>query len=75
MVGQDRNGNKYFVYFDEEGYETKRECEYINVFNVNHSNQMDPAWEDWLRKKRLTAYTLEEMKDIYKHTDSLRQKG
>ncbi|KAL4452887.1 hypothetical protein ABPG74_002452 [Tetrahymena malaccensis] len=75
LVGTDRNGNKYYQYFDEQGYESKRECEYLNVFDQNHGNRIDPAWEDWLRKKRLDPFTQEEMEKIYRYTDNLRKKG
>ena len=75
LVGEDRNGNKYFAYFDSEGYETKRECEYVVMFTNQHQQIIDPAWEEWLRRKRLNPYTAEEMAKIYKYTDNLRKQG
>lgn len=36
---------------------------------------MDPAWEDWLRKKRLEPYSQEEMDEIYRRADATRKRG
>jgi len=45
------------------------------MFTNQHQQIIDPAWEEWLRRKRLNPYTAEEMSKIYKYTDNLRKQG
>ena len=64
-VGSDRLGNKYFQYYEADGSEGKRECEYKGFSNES----VDPVWYDWLRKYQKDPYTEEQLKEIYRALD------
>lgn len=54
MVGKDRLGNSYFQHYDDNGFETKRECVYLNdyeKFRQIGEDSIDPFWSEWMAKR------------------------
>lgn len=63
IVGTDRNGNRYYQYYNDRGEEDKREVE---VFSASDTNkEYDPYWDEWLRYKQKIPYTPEELANFY----------
>jgi NADH ubiquinone oxidoreductase subunit NDUFA12. len=71
IVGYDRLNNRYYQYFDEEGNETKRVCEYSSKFFTEED--IDPYWNAWLKKMQRDPPTEEQLKEFYEAEDKFKQ--
>ena len=70
IVGSDRNSNKYYQYYDNDGNETKRVCEYTNRIS---EHDIDPIWDAWLRKRTRVPPTSDNLKDFYEAEDNWKE--
>lgn len=71
FVGRDRHNNLYYQYFDEEGNETKRGCEYVSK-HVSEED-IDPYWNAWLKKMQREPPTPELLKELYQAEEKFKQ--
>lgn len=67
LVGNDRNGNKYYQYFASDGKEDKREVE---IMSGEKFKEYDPYWDEWLRYRQKKPFTEEELKKFYQEDDN-----
>lgn len=71
LVGIDRSNNKYYQYFDEDGNETKRACEY-NSRHMSESD-IDPHWNAWLKRMQREPPDEEYLKEVYSFEDKFKK--
>jgi NADH:ubiquinone oxidoreductase subunit len=71
QVGSDRHHNRYYQYFDEEGGETKRVCEYAN--RTISEDDIDPYWSAWLKKMQREPPTEDQLRDLYEAESRFKQ--
>jgi NADH:ubiquinone oxidoreductase subunit len=71
LVGRDRYNNTYFQYYDEEGNETKRACEYTSK-HVSEED-IDPYWNAWLKKVQREPPSPELLKEFYEAEEKFKQ--
>lgn len=64
LVGTDKFNNKYYQYYDNEGRETKRICEYKNKIS---EQDIDLNWDAWLRYHQKDPFTPEELNKLYEN--------
>ena len=70
LMGTDRHSNKYYQYFDREGYETKREVEYARKFA---DDEVDLYWDAWLKHKQREPPSPEQLKELYEEEEKYRE--
>lgn len=65
-VGKDRNGNKFFQYYTEDGKEDKRE---VQIMTGEQFKDYDPYWDEWLRYRQKKPFSEEELKEFWAEED------
>lgn len=70
LIGTDKYENRYYQYFDNNGYEAKRGVEYKNGLI---EQDFDINWENWLRGRQKTPYTQDELNTLYKAEDEYKE--
>lgn len=68
LKGVDRQGNRYYQYYDPEGKETLRKIDpYIgwDGFTIDY----DPYWDTWIRGHQKDPYTKEQLDEFYAKED------
>lgn len=67
-VGYDRNGNKYYQYYSDNGEELKREVEAFSNMNAMIV-EFDQNWDEWLRGKKKEPYSEDELRKLWDEED------
>ncbi len=71
QVGVDRYQNRYYQYYDAEGNETKRICEFAKRFQGD--DELDLYWDSWLKHKQRDPPSPEVLKQFYAEEEQFRE--
>lgn len=68
LVGEDREGNKYYQYYSPYGLPTRREVRFKDPDNFD---MKDLVYYRWLYKFDLEPLTTQQKEQLYAHTNSV----